>query len=1006
MRNLLSQQATEPRIYCGPAAPTAAGPARSVLGQRVENTPLSPTTSQNHPRYASAGPRYDPGRPPGGGLFCRLLSVFFAFAALAACEQRVCPDQQYLGEDGLCHTPGEGDADTDSDADGDTDSDSDADADSDADTDSDTDTGPSEPEISQEAQDEVEAAIAAAEEEGDWPDAGGATDLYLPYAEGVHMGISQGTACGGHAGSLEGSVDFTILGDYESSHGIYAVASAAGTVTTMVDDVTGYLAGSYGNYVIVRHPDATYTLYAHLAYGHVEVELAEEVCAGQPLGLIGSTGESTGEHLHYEQRDLTNMRVDPSFEDLDPVPSTCNPCSTSSHEADCYESENEYTDCAGEDCDVDGEISYADIAQGVLDAEGSAEASEGLDKWSLVIDEDIVSSEEYGSGPSTEDFDVEVDISSFEFDDGSHDLALWVRDVDGCTGDTPVDTVSVSCTASSYHQCDGTDVYYYNACGTRGSLKESCSSSETCVDDTSTTASCSEDCGNGSVDSGEDCDGSDLDGESCSSLGHDGGSLACSSSCAFDEDGCYSCGDGDVDSGEDCDGSDLDGESCASLGHDGGGLACSSSCAFDEDGCYSCGDGDVDSGEDCDGSDLDGESCASLGHDGGGLACSSSCAFDEDDCYSCGDGAVDSGEDCDGSDLDGESCASLGYDSGSLSCDSSCNYDESACVTTDSHDHYQCSGGDVYWYDSDGGIEEVKESCASCESCVDDSSITASCQASSSDYYQCYGGDVHYYDSCDNLESVKESCSSCESCTDDTSTTASCGASSSEYYQCYGGDVYYYDSCDSRESVKESCSSCESCTDDSSTTASCGATSHDSTSCYGDDLYYYDSCSSRESVAQYCTHSCSSGACEDYAEDTTSLPLDCETDGSVYQNILTTTTDPVVTNATEDPLVEVTWKKCDGTSFSTSKTCYVHVGTYESYGVDREIYETGTTYFTWSSGDSDYSTTFDAWPSSSDFSSDSCGTTTKEFYVVCDDSSLGSDYWYSSDPVTIDKVCD
>jgi hypothetical protein len=581
---------------------------------------------------------------------------------------------------------------SDTDADSDTDSDTDTDSDADADSDTDTDTGPTEGDefISEDEQAEVEEAIAEAEENGEWPDAGGAVNHYLPYAEGIHMGISQGTSCNNHTGSLEGSVDFTISGNYQSSHGIYAVASASGTVTTVRDSVTGFLSGSYGNYVIIRHPDSSYTLYAHLAYGHVEVSEGDEVCTGQPLGLIGDTGESYGEHLHYEQRDVTNVVTSPSFEDLDPVPSVCDACATSTHESGCYESENELVDCSGDACDVDGEITFSEVEYGVLDVEGTAEAAEGLDKWSLVVDSDTVTSEEFGSGPTSEDIDIEVAISSFEFSDGSHTLGLWVRDVDGCTGDAAVDAATINCDSEAYYQCYDGDVYYFNDCGTRGSRKVNCTSSEVCVDTSSSTAECSANCGNGSVDSGEDCDGSDLDGETCTSQGYDGGSLSCDSSCSFDVDACYYCGDGSVDSGEDCDGSDLDGESCTSRGYDGGSLSCDSSCNFDEDACYVCGDGNADSGEDCDGSDLDGESCTSRGYDGGSLSCDSSCNFDEDACYVCGDGNADSGEDCDGSDLDGETCTSLGYDYGSLSCTSSCTFNESGCGSYTSED---CSNG-------------------------------------------------------------------------------------------------------------------------------------------------------------------------------------------------------------------------------------------------------------------------------------------------------------------------
>ncbi len=55
--------------------------------------------------------------------------------------------------------------------------------------------------------------------------------------------------------------------------------------------------GGYGNYVVVNHGNGFSTLYAHLA--SVTVSVGQDVTAGQLLGYVGSTGRSTGYHLHY-----------------------------------------------------------------------------------------------------------------------------------------------------------------------------------------------------------------------------------------------------------------------------------------------------------------------------------------------------------------------------------------------------------------------------------------------------------------------------------------------------------------------------------------------------------------------------------------------------------------------------------------------------------------------------------------------------------------------------------
>lgn len=60
------------------------------------------------------------------------------------------------------------------------------------------------------------------------------------------------------------------------------------------------VAGNYGNLVIIRHNNGLETYYAHLSQRDVEV--GDWVVAGQQIGLGGSTGRSTGPHLHYEVR--------------------------------------------------------------------------------------------------------------------------------------------------------------------------------------------------------------------------------------------------------------------------------------------------------------------------------------------------------------------------------------------------------------------------------------------------------------------------------------------------------------------------------------------------------------------------------------------------------------------------------------------------------------------------------------------------------------------------------
>jgi hypothetical protein len=72
-------------------------------------------------------------------------------------------------------------------------------------------------------------------------------------------------------------------------------AAAAGWVERAENDPTGY-----GLYVQIRHLTGLTTVYAHLS--RLDVRAGTAVQAGQPIGLTGSTGNSTGPHLHFEVR--------------------------------------------------------------------------------------------------------------------------------------------------------------------------------------------------------------------------------------------------------------------------------------------------------------------------------------------------------------------------------------------------------------------------------------------------------------------------------------------------------------------------------------------------------------------------------------------------------------------------------------------------------------------------------------------------------------------------------
>lgn len=70
---------------------------------------------------------------------------------------------------------------------------------------------------------------------------------------------------------------------------------------------------AYGNYVLIDDGMAYTHRYAHLADGSITVKAGDYVNAGDKIGVMGSTGNSTGDHLHYEVRNYLGKTVNPAF---------------------------------------------------------------------------------------------------------------------------------------------------------------------------------------------------------------------------------------------------------------------------------------------------------------------------------------------------------------------------------------------------------------------------------------------------------------------------------------------------------------------------------------------------------------------------------------------------------------------------------------------------------------------------------------------------------------------
>jgi murein DD-endopeptidase MepM/ murein hydrolase activator NlpD len=115
-------------------------------------------------------------------------------------------------------------------------------------------------------------------------------------------GAPVGSPFGARIDPITGELSFHPGLDIEATTGTPIKAAGAGVVVVAGD------CGGYGNCVVIDHGHSVATLYGHQS--RVLVEPGTLVTDGQVIGLVGSTGKSTGPHLHFEVR-LHGTPVDP-----------------------------------------------------------------------------------------------------------------------------------------------------------------------------------------------------------------------------------------------------------------------------------------------------------------------------------------------------------------------------------------------------------------------------------------------------------------------------------------------------------------------------------------------------------------------------------------------------------------------------------------------------------------------------------------------------------------------
>lgn len=114
--------------------------------------------------------------------------------------------------------------------------------------------------------------------------------------------------CGWYGYAGHTGVDFS--GSGISGKPVLAAKSGTVAISTALKNSNGSYR-SYGEYIVINHHDGTMTLYAHGAPGSRLVSVGQSVSQGQQIMSVGTTGNSTGYHLHFEVW-LNGVRVNPA----------------------------------------------------------------------------------------------------------------------------------------------------------------------------------------------------------------------------------------------------------------------------------------------------------------------------------------------------------------------------------------------------------------------------------------------------------------------------------------------------------------------------------------------------------------------------------------------------------------------------------------------------------------------------------------------------------------------
>jgi murein DD-endopeptidase MepM/ murein hydrolase activator NlpD len=145
------------------------------------------------------------------------------------------------------------------------------------------------------------AAAAAAKAAAEWA----AAHPAAPSAPAGNVGSSGWVRpAGGHISSGYGYRVSPCSGCSSFHAGVDLAAGCNAPIYAASSGTVSYASwnGGYGNFILINHGGGLSTGYGHIVSGGILVHVGQQVSAGQQIARVGSTGNSTGCHLHFETR--------------------------------------------------------------------------------------------------------------------------------------------------------------------------------------------------------------------------------------------------------------------------------------------------------------------------------------------------------------------------------------------------------------------------------------------------------------------------------------------------------------------------------------------------------------------------------------------------------------------------------------------------------------------------------------------------------------------------------